>query len=432
MKMKTPSEALLAKLQRANLQLALSTMVVVSMTLIVISFLTLRIYVDQNLSLVGRSIADTVQAAVVFRDHAAAQEILTVIAEREGLPEIELHDLQGSSLAHYRRQQQGGMQHWLSSLGTRLLPHKASADILHEGLKVGRVSLLADFSVYVRFFLQATVAMLFSLAFVLLLCRWLMRKFDGDIVKPLEQLASLTREARVDRRLAIRAPQASVLEINALGEDFNALMGEIQAHERKLLHRQDTLEEANEALSQQVLHDGLTGLPNRTCFYARLAEALQLAELNGDLLAVMFIDCDHFKQINDTRGHAAGDDVLTEFARRMKVQLRDGDTVARLGGDEFAVLLAPVRNVQDARQVAAKMVDVLAAPIWTKSAGLVQASATIGVAFFPAHGKTLDALLGCADAIMYRAKKQQRGTYSVAEDCDIVAARESKGELTGA
>jgi hypothetical protein len=69
------------------------------------------------------------------------------------------------------RQQQGGLQHWLSALGTLMLPHKASADILHEGVKVGRVSLLADFSVYVRFFLQATVAILFALAFVLLLCR---------------------------------------------------------------------------------------------------------------------------------------------------------------------------------------------------------------------------------------------------------------------
>jgi diguanylate cyclase (GGDEF)-like protein len=428
---KTPSEALLAKLQRANLQLALSTLVVVSVTLIVISFLTLRIYVDQNLSLVGRSIADTVQAAVVFRDRAAAQEILAVIGEREGLPEIELHDMQGRPLAHYLRQQRSGLQQRLSALGTLMLPHKASADILHEGVKVGRVSLLADFSVYVRFFLQAIVAILFALGIVLLLCRSLLRKFDHDIVKPLEQLASLTREARVDRRLAIRAPQASVLEINALGEDFNALMGEIQAHERKLLNRQDTLEEANEVLAQQVLHDGLTGLPNRTCFDARLAEALQSAELNRDMLAVMFIDCDHFKQINDTQGHAAGDEVLMEFARRMKAQLRDVDTVARLGGDEFAVMLAPVRNDQDARLVAAKMVDVLAAPIWTRAAGLVQASATIGVALFPTHGRTRNALLECADAIMYRAKKQQRGTFSVAQDCDVQAARESKGELTG-
>jgi diguanylate cyclase len=425
---KTSPEPLLAKLQRANLQVALSTLAVVAVTLIMITFWTLRIYVEQNLSLVGRSIAYTAQAAVVFNDMEVAQEILTVIAEKEKLAEVNLLDSKGVSLAHFYREEPSSLAALLSPLATILLPHTATSDIVHEGVRVGQVRLRAGFSIYAQFLLEVIIALAFSLGLVLLLCRWLSRKFENDIVKPLDQLASLTRAARVNRALDMRTPAASVLEINALGEDFYALMTEIQGQDIELRKRQGTLEETNELLSHQASHDGLTGLPNRTCFLGQLAKSIQTNGPRKDMLAVMYIDCDHFKLINDTLGHAAGDEVLVEFARRMKTQLRDGDMVARLGGDEFAVMLSPIRRVDDAHFVAAKLIATFAEPIWTQSAGKVMSSATIGVAFFPAHGVTLDALLKCADAVMYRAKKQQKGTYIVAQDFDVQASMEVQTE----
>ena len=417
--MTTPGEPLLVKLRRANLQLALSTLLVAGIALTLIAFVTLRTYVDQNLTLVARSIAYTVQAAVVFHDNAAAQETLALIGEQEGLWESELMDAKGQSMAHYRRDDESLLNGFFSRFGNAVFPHTAVADVVHEGVKVGQVSLRGSLAVYARFALQVLVAMVLSLVLVVLLRRRLSRSFEKDLARPLDRLAGLTRSARLNRTFDLRAPAAQVLEINALSEDFNALMAEIQGHEQELLKRQDRLEVANQLLSHKAYHDSLTGLPNRAHFLGRLRNAIQASGPGHAQLAVMYIDCDHFKRINDTLGHAAGDEVLIEFARRMRALLREGDAVARLGGDEFAVMLMPLKSVEDARQVAAEMTEALAAPIWTAAAGKVQTSATIGVAVFPDHGASMEDILRCADAVMYRAKRKQRGIYVVADDSDV-------------
>ena len=117
--------------------------------------------------------------------------------------------------------------------------------------------------------------------------------------------------------------------------------------------------------------------------------------------------------------------MLVEFARRLRAQLREGDAVARLGGDEFAVMLTPLRSVEVAGQLAQKIILALAQPIQTQAAGEVSTSATIGVAVFPDHGTTINELLGCADAVMYRAKRMKRGICLVANDADVQVSRES-------
>lgn len=426
--MTTVREPMLVKLRRANLQLAVSILVVAGLALTLIAFWTLRTYVNQNLSLVARSIAYTAQAATVFRDATSAQETLSLIAEQEHLWAVELHDAQGSTLAHYRRADDSSLDGVLSQIGMLILPHSAAADVLHEGSKVGQVNVHGDSSVFVRFFVEVLLAFAVTLGLLMLLHYRLSVRYESDIVRPLDSLAALTRAARIQRAFEVRAPAAQVLEINALSEDFNALLAEIQGHERELLRRQGRLEEANQKLSHQAFHDGLTGLPNRVHFFGRLTNAIEASGPGLAKLAVMYIDCDNFKRINDTLGHAAGDEVLVEFARRLRAKLREGDAVARLGGDEFAIMLTPLRSVDAAWQLAQKITLALAEPIWTQAAGEVATSATVGVAVFPDHGTTMDELLGCADAVMYRAKRKERGICLVANDTDLQVSRKSPRE----
>ena len=156
--------------------------------------------------------------------------------------------------------------------------------------------------------------------------------------------------------------------------------------------------------------DELTGLPTRRLALDRLHQAIGLAERNRHHAAVMFIDLDDFKPVNDRYGHQAGDELLKQVASRMVFTLRDEDTVARLGGDEFVVLLPSVRSADDAVMVAEKLLAAVSTPFDIDGAS-VRISASIGVALYPEDGQTPEALIDNADVAMYRAK--QAGRHAV-------------------
>lgn len=156
--------------------------------------------------------------------------------------------------------------------------------------------------------------------------------------------------------------------------------------------------------------DALTGLPNRELLHDRMEQAIRLARrVDQALLAVLFIDLDRFKKINDTYGHAAGDAVLVEAANRLRGCLRESDTVARLGGDEFVVLLCNLRSTEDTTIVAERILDACARPIPVGD-NVFQISASVGVAVWPADGQTVDELLQNADMAMYSSKGEGRNT----------------------
>jgi diguanylate cyclase (GGDEF)-like protein len=164
----------------------------------------------------------------------------------------------------------------------------------------------------------------------------------------------------------------------------------------------------DEQLYRQAHFDPLTGLPNRVLFCSRLSAQLQSAASGMENGAVLYIDLDHFKKINDTVGHAAGDHVLSIAAQRLRSCVTDIDTVARLGGDEFAVILRDVANAEAAAAVAQRIVQSLQQPV--NLAGTDHTvCASIGIALFPQDGTAIDALLRNADTAMYRAKDLGRG-----------------------
>ena len=177
-------------------------------------------------------------------------------------------------------------------------------------------------------------------------------------------------------------------------------------------------------LAHQASHDHLTGLPNRHLFEELLRETLALSKRSGRRAAVAFVDLDRFKFINDTFGHAAGDDVLKEAARRLSAAIRASDFVARIGGDEFVVMLTDFDQWQESVLVAAKMLRVFARP-FTVGGNEVSLSASMGIAVFPDDGDDGMTLLKRADIAMYQAKQEGRNCvrFCTAE-MSAVAARQ--------
>lgn len=177
------------------------------------------------------------------------------------------------------------------------------------------------------------------------------------------------------------------------------------------------LHEAQEELRRMAHYDALTGLPSLHLLQDSSATLLAQAERHRKKVAVMFIDLDGFKAVNDTWGHDAGDAVLKAVARRVPRCLRESDQVARIGGDEFVVLAQEMADREDAAGVAAKIIEALSRPIDLQCVG-EQAQATIGasvgIAFYPDHGHDIQTLLKAADRSMYQVKNRGKGNYSFA------------------
>jgi len=165
-----------------------------------------------------------------------------------------------------------------------------------------------------------------------------------------------------------------------------------------------------ERLVSLASFDSLTGLPNRAVFLDRLEHALHKSHRESGTLAVFFLDLDHFKHINDSLGHTAGDQLLCEVAARLQSSIREGDTVARLGGDEFTVILEDVRSAQYVAKIAEKILLAITEAYLLDSIQ-VNISSSIGISLYPADGREMDILLRNADAAMYHAKENGRNNF---------------------
>jgi diguanylate cyclase (GGDEF)-like protein len=205
----------------------------------------------------------------------------------------------------------------------------------------------------------------------------------------------------------LRALQAGAKDF--ISKPFDLIEVKTRIHnmlEVRLLYKE--LEKSNKVLEQKALHDSTTGLPNRDLFNDRLTHAIAMAKRHAWTLAVMFLDLDRFKYINDTHGHAVGDRVLKEVAKRLLGHTRDEDTVCRNGGDEFLYLLINPQGSENIRRIADTLLQSIAQPIDVGDLKPI-IKASIGIAVYPDDGTTGEQLIRNADTAMYRAKESVSG-----------------------
>ncbi len=203
-------------------------------------------------------------------------------------------------------------------------------------------------------------------------------------------------------------PHNPLVEMLMLLQTNRSAMQDAHELAEALKRQQAALEVANSELSHRAFHDALTGLPNRLMLRDRLQQALLRAQRRQASLAVLFIDLDRFKAVNDTLGHRIGDRLLCAVAERIATQVRKSDTVAREGGDEFLVLLEEVGTTANAGTVAGKLLQSLASPYQIEGQSL-HCSGSIGIAMYPGDGDDAEQLIKHADAAMFDSKAQGRG-----------------------
>lgn len=392
---------------RGHLIVALVGVAMASVSLTLLGVLALRVYADHNLHLIARSINYTVEAAVVFNDKFAATEALALIASTEEVADAQVMDEQGELLARWQRPETGLLSDLEMQVARAILEKPISMPIVHQGQEIGSILLIGHGGSLMRFLLSGLMGIVLCTAVSAWVALYLARRQLREIIGPLRSLATVAHAARSERAFDRRVPSADIAELDNLGNDFNALLDELESW-------QTHLQSENETLAHQASHDSLTGLPNRAFFEGRLMRALRNASKLDERVAVLFLDSDRFKEINDNFGHAAGDSVLVAVATRVRAQLREEDLVARLGGDEFAILLTPLHKAEDAERIADKIIASMEAPIQLPGSIQVLTSLSIGIAVYPDHGVTPGELLDAADAAMYQAKRLSRGAQQTA------------------
>ena len=177
------------------------------------------------------------------------------------------------------------------------------------------------------------------------------------------------------------------------------------------------LEAAKAKAEEMATHDFLTGLPNRVTLMDRIASAFTRAKRNSEVVALMTVDMDHFKKINDTLGHGAGDDLLVEVSRRMTRAVRETDTVTRYGGDEFMILAPQVESELHAKTMADRLLGQVREPFELQGT-VVEPTFSIGIALYPTHGTDPESLIALSDRALYVAKRLGKNRYAVYEDED--------------
>lgn len=405
----TGAESLRDVIRGSHLRMAWTAILLAGSLLLSVGATVLWLYLGNNLQLLARTLSYTIEASLVFRDKGEADRVLKDVLSNEGVAHAQVFDHQGKLFAQWSPPKPPVS----ARVGERLtqvvgLP-RGTAIVKLEDEVVGSIVLTSDGVGFMQFFGAGIVVLGLCLGVSGYAGLRQSRRILTDIVEPLQDLASVASAVRNDRLMDKRVPLARMAELRTLGEHFNALLAELQ-------ERQQRLRQENSVLSEQALRDGLTGLANRLLFEQKLQQGIVEMGYKGQGLALLYIDVNRLKEMNDGWGHAAGDALIKEVGKRLQAHVRSDDLVARLGGDEFAVLLHPVRSKEAAATVTRKILAGMEAPLILDGGEMFHPSVSIGSAFFPEDGTTMQELLRHADRSMYEHKALHRDIHAAIQE----------------
>jgi diguanylate cyclase (GGDEF)-like protein len=383
--------------------LALLTSSIVSITLMAAFFgydsVSTRAQLQNRLASLADIVGQNSAAALVFDDRAAAAEVLQALRAENSIVSACLYQPSGRLFADYGRgdavhdcparlqEQQGETRGFL----------RVKRTIARQGDVAGTLILQSDLQE-----IEKRWRRLLRIAGYLLLVALLVGGGVGSLLQrrisqPVRALAAAMQKVTEHQDFSERVEPSGRDEIARLGAGFNSMLRELerQAAEKRAFAAQ---------LQHQALNDDLTGLPNRRLLADRLSHSIAMAERQGLQVALIYIDLDGFKLINDSLGHSIGDLLLRQVGSRLQSRVRQSDTLARLGGDEFAVVITGMGAESEAAQAAGALLEALTPPFFIEHHEIA-ISASIGISLFPKDGTTPMMLLQQADSAMYAAKK---------------------------
>jgi diguanylate cyclase (GGDEF)-like protein len=367
-----------------------------------------RTQLENRLSTLGNIVGQN-SAALEFDDRAAAMEVLGALEAERSVVSACLYRPSAELFAEYQRRKE------VHDCPGRFDGEAAAAGFVTVSRTVvrgedfaGTLVLKSDLHE-----IRERWRRMLEITGILLMVALVVGGIAGSLLqrkisKPVRELAAAMHEVTERHDFSARVKLGGADEIAELGSGFNAMLAELEkrAQDKRAFEAQ---------LKHQALNDDLTGLPNRRLLADRLLYALDVARRAEHQVALLYIDLDGFKLVNDSLGHAVGDLLLHQVSERLRSRVRASDTLARLGGDEFAVVLAGVKALEQAAVVAQMLLGILAPPFRVDEHEIT-ITASIGVSVFPGSGTTPVELLQQADSAMYAAKKMGKNRMMVFSD----------------
>lgn len=389
------------RLAQVHLRLTLFALTLAAASLLVSGVLVIRNYAQRNLDLIASTVSYTVEPAIVFGDHAGVREGMVSVAGVSAVDRVEVRDPAGRVLAEWQPPREG-LRSWLETAANEALwPDPSKQVVKHSGAVIGEVRVYGNSQGILRYAFSGAIIALACLGLTMVATRILAQRLQRDVIEPLDQLARVSHSVRSERAFHRRLPPSGIAEIDNFGRDFNALLAELEGW-----HHGMTSENAE--LARRATHDPLTGLGNRVLFEQTLSEAIAESVHAGSSFAVLFLDADNFKQINDSHGHEAGDAALVGVGERLRSAIRHGDQAFRIGGDEFLILLPSLHNLSHVDGVKSRIEQAMQRPFALPGGELAIMRLSIGQATYPDDGLSLQDLLRRADREMYLDKHNRR------------------------
>lgn len=376
-------------LSRVHLQLIVFAVVLATVSLMLSGAMVIHNYMATNLRLAADTVAYSAEPAMVFDDSQAMADSIAAIAGYPSVDKVELRDRRGVRVAGWTRSHDDARGWLITRLNSLIWARPTTADVRHTGEKIGTVLVYGNSGGILRFLVGALVIALACIGLSVLGTRILARHLQQGVIGPLEQVAQVAHAVREQRAFDKRVPSAGIAEIDRLGQDFNALLAELQTWHAGVLHE-------NAELERQARHDQLTGLGNRASFERALQHSLCAAVP----FSLIQIDIDGFKGFNADHGLESGDAALIAVAERLRTVLRDGDSAYRIGGDEFALLLPSVAARDRTEAVCDWIRVAMDDPMQLPNGEQVRLALGIGYASFPDDGTTIGGLLTKSDSAM--------------------------------
>ena len=398
---------------------------------------------------VGKSLANTLTNPLITNDLATVQSTTALLFSEKQFARLAVLDDRGQAIIDLRPETgkvKTAVPIWfISFLDIAVEPSIHTIDI--GGVQYGKIITLVSSGTIVEHAWDdvrhdAWITLMEIIVLSLLL--WALMEVG---LRPLKRLSITVQRIGAGDFSARMTDSAShefrelIFVVNDMSQKLQALYKERKQAEENVLRLNQELEQrvdmrtqelakANEDLVHQALHDGLTGIPNRTLLFDRIQQAILAAKREQKSVALMMMDLDHFKEINDTMGHHSGDLVLQTVATRLRSILRQSDTVARLGGDEFAMVLPGICDQGTAIQAAQKILQAVQTPIHLEGRSL-DIGVSLGVVLYPEHGEDAKLLMQRADVAMYVAKRNKSGFgfYDAEADLHSMNRLALQGEL---